>query len=116
MIAAVVPVGTLAEFDPNEITTPYVVLVDAETGTVLWERASHDRAFPASTTKVMTCILAIEKCEDLEAEMTVGNVTNRGSVMGLSEGERIKIIDVLYGLMMVSGNDAAEALAKHIAG
>ncbi len=110
------PVTAHAAFDPKEgVKAPYAVLMEAETGSVLYEKAAHESAFPASTTKIMTCILALE-LGNLDDEVTVGSVTNRGSCMGLRSGEKLSLRDLLYGMMLVSGNDAAEAVAEHIAG
>ncbi len=110
------PVTAHAAFDPEEgVKAQYAVLMEAETGAVLYEKAAHESAFPASTTKIMTCILALE-LGNLDDEVTVGSVTKRGSCMGLSSGEKLTLRELLYGMMLVSGNDAAEAVATHIAG
>lgn len=111
-----VPAGAEMEFDIESITTKHILLMDAETGSVLYEKGGRQRAYPASTTKIMTCILTLEKCKDLNEVVTIGTVTSRGSVMGIKEGEHIKLKDLLYGLMLFSGNDAAEAIANHVAG
>ena len=111
-----VPAGAEMEFDIESITTKHILLMDAETGSVLYEKGGRQRAYPASTTKIMTCILTLEKCKDLNEVVTIGAVTSRGSVMGIKEGEHIKLKDLLYGLMLFSGNDAAEAIANHVAG
>lgn len=108
------PSPSFAEFDPESISTPYIVLMDASTGNVLYERASNEHAYPASTTKIMTCILALEMCESPTEIVTVGGtVENRGSVAGIHRGEEIPLIDLLYGVMLRSGNDAARAVAEH---
>ena len=103
-------------FTPEDVTTPYFILMDADTKEVYYENGSTDKFYPASTTKILTCILAIENTEDLDAIITVPSVTDRGSVMGIREGEQISMRDLLYGLMLVSGNDAAEAIAKTVSG
>ena len=111
-----VPAGAEMEFDIESITKNHILLMDSETGSVLYEKGGRQRAYPASTTKIMTCILTLEKCKDLNEVVTIGAVTSRGSVMGIKEGEHIKLKDLLYGLMLFSGNDAAEAIANHVAG
>jgi len=104
-------------FDPNEVSTPYIVLMEASSGTVLFEKNAHEHSFPASTTKVMTCILALEQCPDLDITVTVGeNVETRGSTMGIVRREELSMRSLLYGLMLRSGNDAAKAIAEHISG
>ncbi len=108
------PHTSLAEFDPESVSTPYIVLMDADTGNVLYERSSTERAYPASTTKIMTCILALELCSSLDETVKVGDtVEDRGSVAGLCRGEEMPLIDMLYGVMLRSGNDAARAVAEH---
>lgn len=99
-----------------EYSTPYLVLMEAETGAVLYERSGYEKAFPASTTKLMTTVLAVENLEDLNRVVTIGwrSVSGFGpksSLMGLEAYEEISLIDVLYGLMMRSGNDAAKCIA-----
>ena len=106
-----------AEEDPFEdISTPYLMLMEAETGTVVYERKGYERAFPASTTKLMTAVLTVENIENLDRIITVSTRAVSGfgstsSMMKLKSGEQIAIIDVLYGLLMRSGNDAAKCLA-----
>ena len=83
------------------------------------ERHADTKRYPASTTKIMTCILALELAEP-DALVTVSkracNLSERNSKMGLVPGERFTMIDLLYGLMLPSGNDAAIAIAEHIGG
>lgn len=106
-----------AEFDPDSVTTPFIILMDAGSGSILYEKHSHEPLFPASTTKVMTALLTIEQCPDLNVVVNTGSsVVHSGSVMGLSHNEDIRIVDLLYGLMLKSGNDAAKVLAEHISG
>jgi len=114
--------GTAFAFDPNEdsISPQHAILIDANTGAVLYEKNADDQAYLASTTKIMTCILALEK-GDLDESVTVGEEVWRGfgsqsSMMGLSEGERVTLRELIYGLMLVSGNDAAAAIAVHLGG
>lgn len=115
---ALLPAAALADtFDPNSISTPHVVLMEASSGAVLFEKGGRERAFPASTTKIMTCILAIENCPDLDVMVTVGeNVEKRGSTMGIVRREELSMRSLLYGMMLVSGNDAAKAIAEYISG
>lgn len=115
------PCTALAEYDYNSVPTPKMIVTDgSDTSQVFYERAADERAFPASTTKIMTCILALEN-GNLDAEVTVGEEVKKGftehsSLMGLEIGETIRLRDLLYGLMLVSGNDAAAAIAVHLGG
>ncbi|HPF54261.1 MAG TPA: serine hydrolase [Eubacteriales bacterium] len=82
-------------------------------------RNEHTRVAPASTTKIMTCVLALESC-DLDEPVTVpdegATLGGDNSEMGLAEGETLRMEDLLYGLMLRSANDAANTIAIHIGG
>ncbi|MDD3336974.1 MAG: D-alanyl-D-alanine carboxypeptidase [Eubacteriales bacterium] len=93
------------------------VLIERNTGMVLL-CCNENQALPmASTTKVMTALMALEK-GSLEDKVTVGRNAYGvpGTSIYLSEGEQISLRDLLYGLMLASGNDAAVAIAEHIGG
>lgn len=121
-LLALLPCAALAEYDYTGVPTPKMIVTDGEDPSqVFYERAADEQAYPASTTKIMTCILALESGEDLETPVTVGEEVKKGftehsSLMGLSIGETIRLRDLLYGLMLVSGNDAAAAIAVHLSG
>lgn len=109
--------AALAEAAPGSPYYKAICLMDANTGAVLYEKDARSKAYPASTTKIMTTILALELCDDLEEKVNVGsNFDKRGSLMKFSNNEELRVIDLIYGTMMVSGNDAASALAIHISG
>jgi len=104
-------------FRPESISTPNICLMDAASGSVLYEKKAQAKAFPASTTKIMTCILALEQALDLNEIVTVGNsVETKGSCIKILPGEKMPLIDLIYGMMLESGNDAARAIAEHISG
>jgi D-alanyl-D-alanine carboxypeptidase len=110
------PAVALAEFDPDSVTTPHIILMDADTGAILYQKDADGKAFPASTTKIMTAILAIEN-NDLNEEVTVGDVVEtKGSCMNILPGEKLSLRDLIYGMMLLSGNDAARAIAEYISG
>ena len=92
-------------------------LLEASTGRVLLEHNADAELPMASTTKIMTCIVAIEE-GDLDAVVEVPDeaVGVEGSSMYLQRGETLTLRDLLYGLMLASGNDAAVTIAVHIAG
>ena len=114
-------------FDIGSIYEPYFILVDADNPTVSLdglEREADLRIEPASTTKILTSIVTIEECakegkslNDMAAVSAKAVDFGKGnSLMGLEEGDQFPIIDLLYGMMLPSGNDAAIAIAEHIAG
>ncbi|MBR6903053.1 MAG: D-alanyl-D-alanine carboxypeptidase [Clostridia bacterium] len=94
------------------------VVISGDTGDVLYSLNSDVRLPMASTTKIMTALLLIENCKDLDAEITVTNemVAVEGSSMGLLPGDRVSYRGLLYGMMLSSGNDAANATAIAIGG
>jgi len=101
------------------VTGAAAVVIDAETGRVLYDLHGHNEMPPASTTKIMTAILALQQLPDLQRVIVsdIDATTLVGSsVMGLRPGVAISIRDLLYGLMLPSGNDAAIELAKAVDG
>jgi D-alanyl-D-alanine carboxypeptidase (penicillin-binding protein 5/6) len=112
------PVRDPAAAPPPPITAKAAVVLDAETGRVLYGLDEHYRRSPASTTKIMTAILALENrpLDDLiVAESDALTMSAAGSsVMGLAPGTSISMRDLLYGLMLPSGNDAALDIARAI--
>ena len=91
-------------------------LVDLDTRQVLWQRDQETTRAPASLTKLMTAMVAMDDAGSLDRviEVTPEATQIEPSVMGLSPGERLTVREVLYGLLLDSGNDAAEALASGI--
>ncbi|MCL2003317.1 MAG: D-alanyl-D-alanine carboxypeptidase [Oscillospiraceae bacterium] len=94
------------------------VLMDAETGTVLFEHNADARSLIASTTKIVTALVVLEACANLDEVCVVPAeaVGVEGSSMYLQAGQSVTVRDLLYGLLLKSGNDAAVALAIHCAG
>ena len=99
------------------ISADKAVVLDAETGRVLFEQSADERALIASTTKIMTALVVCEQCNVLD-RMRIPNeaVGIEGSSMYLKAGEVLTIQELLYGLMLQSGNDAAVALAIYCGG
>ena len=99
------------------ISASSAIVVDGQTGQILWAKNPNWQRSVASLTKIMTAALALEYC-DLDASLTVSSAAARtgGSSMYLRGGSTYRVRDLLYGLMLLSGNDAATALAEHIAG
>jgi len=93
------------------------VLFDVGSGLFLWGKNPDLRREPASTTKVLTALLTAERC-DLNEIVTVSPLAARtgGSSAYLRAGEQLRVRDLLYAMLLVSGNDAATALAEHVGG
>lgn len=91
------------------------IIYDRKSGKVIWGKNENKRSAMASTTKIMTCIVVIEKA-DLNAEVKVSAKAagTGGSRLGLKKDDKITIKDLLYGLMLRSGNDAAVTLAEYV--
>ena len=102
----------------EKITAKAWALVEATSGRLLLGEREHERLPMASTTKIMTALLVLEAGEDLDTMITVPPEAagTEGSSMHLMAGEELSLRDLLYGLMMVSGNDAAVTLAMHVSG
>ena len=93
------------------------IVLDANTGRVLYEKDANSRSLVASTTKIMTALIVCEQCNVLDRmRIPKEAVGIEGSSMYLQEGEVLTIQDLLYGLMLRSGNDAAVALAIYCGG
>ncbi len=94
------------------------VLMDAESGRVLYEQDAHRPRLIASITKLMTALVAAERAEDLDQVVCVRGewLGSEGSSIYLKAGEEITLRGLLYGLLLQSGNDAAMVLACHTAG
>ena len=93
------------------------ILINADTGKVLYERNADERMLIASTTKIMTALVVLENCGlDELVEIDSRSAGTEGSSMYLRSGETYTVEELLYGLMLASGNDAASALAIHAAG
>ena len=117
-LALLFPGEARARESPRPITAKAYALIEASSGRLLMGEHEHDRLPMASTTKIMTALLILESREDLNALVEVDPLAagTEGSSLYLKAGERMSLRDLLYGLMMHSGNDAAVALAIHSAG
>lgn len=101
---------------PN-VTAKSAIVMDATTGKVLYSKDAEERRYPASTTKMMSLIVALEHGNLDDVITTSANASStEGSSLWLTQGEQMKMIDLLYGIMLISGNDATVAVAEHIAG
>ncbi len=99
------------------ISAQKAILMDAETGRVIYEKDADSRSLIASTTKIMTALVVCEQCNVLDRmRIPKEAVGIEGSSMYLKEGEVLTVQELLYGLMLHSGNDAAVALAIYCGG
>lgn len=100
------------------ISSRAAIVIDRNTGLVLYEKNSRDIKKMASTTKIMTAIVVLENTQNLYETVTVSKKAagTGGSVLGLRTNDIVTINDLLYGLMLKSGNDAAVALAEAVGG
>lgn len=109
--------------DPSivlDIATPSAILIDSKTGNILFEKNSNEKMYPASITKIMTAILALEK-GDLNktikmSHKSVYDVDAGSSNAGFSEGEELTLEQLLNALLIYSANESANAIAEYIGG
>ncbi len=96
------------------------IVMEADTGTVLYGKNIHETYYPASITKILTALIVLEHC-DLDEMVTfshdaVYNVEEGSSSAGIDEGDELTVRDCLYALLLASANESANALAEHVAG
>ncbi|MBE7053234.1 MAG: D-alanyl-D-alanine carboxypeptidase [Ruminococcaceae bacterium] len=114
--------STVFAQDVLEISAPSAILIEMQTGKVLYEKNAHDILPPASVTKVMTMLLIMEAIDDGTLkydDMVVASQRAKsmgGSTIFLDEGETLSVEDMLKGIAVASGNDASVAMAEHISG
>ena len=123
LVMATLAVPTLAAEFIHWYVPKSILLIDAQTGQVLYSKKPDKQVAPASTTKLMTALLVMENVDDLDAVVTVG----KGDLKGLKknnskldpvmeEGEEMSVRNLLYGMMLASGGDATCVLANYVAG
>lgn len=119
----IIPSGYVQAKDSKENLNIYseaAILIDSNTGVVLYEKNSKQKMYPASTTKILTAIIALEKC-NLDEKVTVSKSAISAIPPGysscyLSEGEEISVNDLLTVFLVHSANDAGYVLAEYISG
>jgi D-alanyl-D-alanine carboxypeptidase (penicillin-binding protein 5/6) len=109
------PENSTGIYPGDDITATGIVILDADAGVYLYKRNEDMQLSPASTTKLLTALVALDAYK-LDDVVTVGTVVNDGQVMDLLAGERMTVENLLYGALIHSGNDAAYALAEHYNG
>ncbi|WP_051204368.1 D-alanyl-D-alanine carboxypeptidase family protein [Butyrivibrio sp. VCD2006] len=103
-----------------EIGAEAAILMDANTKTILYSKNIHEELYPASTTKIMTCLLAVENAGlgdrvDFSYD-AIHSVPADGSKIGMDAGEYLSLEECLYGIMVGSANEVANAVAEHVSG
>jgi D-alanyl-D-alanine carboxypeptidase (penicillin-binding protein 5/6) len=103
---------------PQGISAQFAVLLDGDSGEVLWGRDAYGEVAPASLTKIVTAMVALERSR-LDDRVTVqvdSRAMYESTVMGITPGENLSMETLLHGLILPSGNDAALAIAQHVGG
>ncbi|MFO7814544.1 MAG: D-alanyl-D-alanine carboxypeptidase family protein [Halanaerobiales bacterium] len=118
----VISITVMAGAQEFQIDAQSAILIDAETGQVLFEQNADEQLPPASLTKIMTLLVAMEEIEDedisLDDEVTISRLAESmgGSQIYLAEGNKVKIRELLKAVTIASANDACVALAESVAG
>lgn len=120
LILIIVSMQTISFADEFSVGSKAAILVEVSTGRIIYEKRSTEKMWPASTTKIMTAILTIEKCnlDDMVtvSESAIGDIPSGYVTCDLQVGEEISVRDLLNALMVKSANDAAYVLAEHVGG
>lgn len=107
---------------PDKLNSPNVILIRLKDHAILMQKNSEEKIYPASLTKIMTAIVAIENLPNLKEEIRLTNSTFQGlyeadaSMTGFQPGEKVSAIDLLYGALLPSGAESCIGLADQIAG
>src|SRR5262245_55715924 len=113
-VAALLPVAAHAQ---PEVTARGAIIVDADTGAVIWEMNADQPLPPASTTKVMTAVLALQSHRlDQELVVSANAAATPPSKIGLRAGQSVALRDLLYAVLLKSANDAAVVVAEGVSG
>lgn len=114
LLSLTIPVRAL---ENEDISAECAVLMTAQTGCVIFEKNAHRRHSMASTTKIMTSLLAVESGKmQNEIKVTSESVNAEGTSMGLAAGDCVSLEELCYGMLLPSGNDAANAAAQYLGG
>ena len=116
LLLFLIPLNVFCKEDTFD-TAKSSIVMDLDSGRVLYENNADEERLIASITKIMTCIIAIEQ-GDLDSDVEAGDEILKmyGTSIYLELNEKMKLIDLLYGLMLRSGNDASVVIAKEVAG
>lgn len=102
----------------NNVSAQKAVVIDKSTSTVLYQKSSNEKCSMASTTKIMTCLIACEKLKQNDIVTITNKMLDKteGSLIYLKVGDRITVSDLIKGALLASGNDAANSLAVYTSG
>ena len=110
------PEGSYTTKIRQEVKAEAAIVIDAETGDILYGKDAYSKREPASTTKIVTCLVALDKLE-LDQQIKVKTkAVEMGNIIDVKKGEKFTAEQLMYALMVHSANDAAVALAEEIAG
>ena len=136
-VALMLPLQTMAAVDLNakydistnqiqgwpagpDITSDTGILMDADTGVILYNKGGDEQRYPASITKILTALVALETVQDLDQEVTLTDDVNvavaDAQVCGFKAGDKMTLKTLLYCMLIYSGNDAANAVASAVSG
>lgn len=111
-----IPQAKKTSIPPPNLTAKAIYVFDPDSGTEIYQKNSQDRFYPASTTKLMTALVALS-AYDLDQVLTVSSAGDAmGQSIHLSSGDKLTFENLLYGLLVDSGNDTAVALAENYPG
>src|SRR5262245_16161465 len=117
LAAALMAAVPEAAYAQPEVTARGAIVVDADTGSVIWEKNADEPLPPASTTKVMTAVLALQSHRlDEQFAVSVNAANTPPSKIGLRPGQRVSLHDLLYAVLLKSANDAAVVVAEGVSG
>lgn len=104
------------------LNSQHAMVWNVDDGQTVYEKNAHEKMYPASLTKIMTSLVALEHINSLRTEIVLGpevfESLNKQEVAmaGYKEGDHARLLDLMYGMMMTSGADATRAIAMHVAG
>lgn len=110
------------QYPQDQVSAQSAMLLDADSGKILFSKNADEKVYPASTTKILTALIVLDNVADLDTIVTVGQevtpFTASSSLLSpqLQVGEQISVKDLLYGMTVASGNECASALAVYVAG
>lgn len=116
------PSASDIDIDLNHLYSRYAILVDEDSGEVMAQKGGGEKIYPASMTKIMTAILAVENSDDLSERVTVPPeifpplYDEGASMAGFESGEEVTLNDLLYGILLPSGAESCITFAERIAG
>lgn len=120
LITSLTPIQLYAAPTVPSIQAEAAILMDAKTGAILYEKNMNERCYPASITKIMTALLAIENLKPSDivtfSQEAIFGIERNSSHIGLDVGEQITVDQALRGLMLMSANEVANGLAEKVAG